>query len=279
MNTHAFREKKISVRIYRRGDRTWTASFRLDGRKFQRSTGECAKDPAIGAARQMVRDELRKELLDIGGGPDVTLREMFDVYFRDRVPQLKPEWQQASRARRDIFETCFGPETSVANLDQADVDRFVHQRTAGDLYPQGQTATRKAVSVGTASADLGWLRTALRWGTRRKLAGEWLITENPLDRLTLPGRNKNQRRPVASEARYLASREKADGVDPEGRIHAMLAIARYTGRRINSICSLMASDVLWTGEDVADALARARNGREARGTLRARRTPLVRGRR
>lgn len=35
----------------------------------------------------------------------------------------------------------------------------------------------------------------------------------------------------------------------------MLSIARYTGRRIHSICSLMVSDVLWTSEDVAGALA------------------------
>jgi len=255
MNPHAFREKKISVRIYRRGDRTWTASFRIAGRKFQRSTGEYAKDPAIGAARQMVRDELRKELLDIEAGPDLTLREFFDVYFRDRVPQLEAGWQQASHARRCMFESSFGPETKVSNLDQADIDRFVHLRTTGTLYPKGQTATRKAVTIGTANADLAWLRTALRWGKRRKVSGEWLIGENPLDRLTLPGRNKNQRRPIASEARYSASREAADRVDPEGRIRAMLAIARYTGRRINSICSLMASDVLWTGEDVAEALA------------------------
>ena len=226
MNTHAFRETGIKGRIYRRGTSTWTASFRIEGRKIQRSTGEEAKDPAIAAARQMVRDELRKELLDIEAGPDVTLREFFDVYFRDRVPQLGADWQQASHARRCMFESSFGPETKVSNLDQADVDRFVHQRTTGQLYPQGQTATRKTVTVGTANADLAWLRTAFRWGKRRKISGEWLIRENPLDRLTLPGRNKNQRRPVASDARYSASRAAADKVDPEGRIRAMLAIAR-----------------------------------------------------
>ena len=253
--THAFRETGIAVRLYRRGARTWTASFRIDGRKVQRSTGEEAKDPAIAAAKKMVRDELRKELLDIEGGPDLTLEEFFSVYFTDRVPQLKRDWQQASEARRHMFEACFGPDMKASDIDQADVDRFVHERTAGNLYPAGQTAKRKAVSIGTASADLGWLRTAFRWGTRRKLAGAWLITENPLDRLMLPGRNKNQRRPVASEARYLASRDAADEVDPKGRIRAMLAIARYTGRRINSICSLMASDVLWTGDDVTAALA------------------------
>ena len=40
MSSHAFRETGISVRIYKRGDRTWTASFRVAGRKIQRSTGE-----------------------------------------------------------------------------------------------------------------------------------------------------------------------------------------------------------------------------------------------
>ena len=256
MNSHAFRETGISTRVYRRGDRTWTASFRIDGRKIQRSTGEYAKDPAIAAARQMVRDELRKELLDIEGGPDLTLREFFDVYFRDRISLLKTRrLQQASRAHRNVFMACFGPDAKLANLDQADVDRFVHERMTGELSPKGQGAPKKAVSVGTANLELAWLCTAFRWGRKRKIAGEWLIDDNPLDRLTLPGQNKNPRRPVASEARYRVTVDTADEVDPEGRIRAMLAIARYTGRRIHAICSLRARDVLWTGEDVVAALA------------------------
>ena len=254
-SSHAFRETGISVRIYKRGGRTWTASFRIAGVKVQRSTGEEARDPAVGAAKAMVRDELRKELLDITPGSDLTLRQFFDVYFHDRVPQMKPDVQQASQSRKDLFGACFGPDTKVSDIDQADVDRFVHQRTTGELYPEGQTSERKAVSVGTVNADLSWLRTALRWGKRRKVGGEWLIGENPLDRLTLPGRNRNQRRPIASEARYRATRDAADTIDAEGRIRAMLAIARYTGRRIRSICELRASDVLWTGEDVGEALA------------------------
>jgi hypothetical protein len=257
MSAHHFREKGIAVRLYKRGSSpVWTASFRIDGQKIQRSTEKEAKDRAIEKAKAMVADELRERLLDIEAGPPVTLRQVFACYFRDRVPQLADEEQQAAKARRDLFESCFGPETRVADVDQADVDRFVHLRTTGKLYPKGQTAERKAVSIGTASADLAWLRTALRWGKRRKVDGAWLITENPLDRLTLPGRNKNQRRPVASHERYLATRKAADKVDSEGRIRAILAIARYTGRRINSICSLAASDLLWTVEDVGAAIAR-----------------------
>lgn len=256
MSSHSIREKGIAVRIYRRGSSSiWTASFRVDGQKVQRSTEEEGLDAAKGAARKMVADELRERLLDIEAGPDVTLRQLFAVYFRDRVPQMRDDWQQASQARRELFEACFGPDTKVADIDQADVDRFVHLRTTGKLFPEGQTAARKAVTVGTANADLSWLRTAIRWGKRRKVDGEWLIRENPLERLTLPGSNRNQRRPVASHARYLATRDKADKVDPKGRIRAMLAIARYTGRRIRAICALKASDVLWTTEEVAEALA------------------------
>lgn len=254
--SHAFREKGIAVRVYRRGSSSvWTASFRVDGQKVQRATEEEAKDRAIASAKAMVAEELRKKLLDIEAGPNVTFGQFFAVYFADRVPQMRDEWQQASSARRHMFEACLGPETRVADIDQADVDRFVHQRTTGQIFPKKQTAERKAVSVGTANADLSWLRTAIRWGKRRRIDGEWLIRENPLERLSLPGGNRNQRRPVASQARYVATRDAADSIDPEGRIRAMLAVARYTGRRINSICSLRAADVLWTSDDVAGALA------------------------
>ena len=255
--SHSLRENGIPVRLYRRGtkSRIWTASFRVDGQKIQRSTEEEGLDAAKGAARKMVADELRKRLLDIEAGLDVTLSQFFAAYFKDRVPQMRNALQQASKARRQLFESCFGAATKVSDIDQSDVDRFVHVRTTGRLFPEGQTATRKKVTVGTANADLAWLRTAFRWGKRRKIAGEWLIRENPLDRLTLPGRNKNERRPVASEQRYRATRDKADEVDQKGRIRAMLAIARYTGRRIRSICALRASDVLWTSDEVSEALA------------------------
>lgn len=278
MSRHSIREKGVAVRVYRRGTSPiWTASFRVDGHKMQRSTEEEGLDAAKAAARKLVADELRDRLLDIDAGPDVTLRQLFDVYFRDRVPQLSDDWAQASQPRREMFEACFGPDMRIADIDQSDVDRFVHLRTTGKLYPENQTATEKAVTVGTANADLTWLRTTLRWGKRRKIDGEWLIRENPLERLSLPGSNRNQRRPVASHARYLGTRDAADKIDPKGRIRAMLAIARYTGRRINAICSLRVSDLLWTTDDVAGAGGDGRR-RAPRRALPTRCAQVERGR-
>ena len=59
------------------------------------------------------------------------------------------------------------------------------------------------------------------------------------------------RRPVASEARYRATMAVAD-----------LALARFTGRRINALVSLRASDVLLSEPAVTRALAAAGLGPE-----------------
>lgn len=255
MSSHAFRETGISVRIYKRGARTWTASFRIDGRKVQRSTGEEARDPAIGEAKRMVRDELRKELLDITPGADLTWSQLFDLYERDRVPHMKTQWAQSARARKEMFGSCFGAETPVMDLDQADLDRYVYLRTTGALTSTGQNRKKRAVSSGTVESEIRWLNAALRWAMRRKVGGQRLLTLNPLDGLTRPSKNKNPRRPITSEERYTKTIAAADEVDPRGRLRAQLALARYTGHRINAICQLRASDVLFGTEDVEAALA------------------------
>ena len=56
---------------------------------------------------------------------------------------------------------------------------------------------------------------------------------------------------------YLASLEHVDQVDPEGRLRAILALARWTGRRESAICGLLASDILLNPERIRIALAAA----------------------
>jgi integrase len=65
----------------------------------------------------------------------------------------------------------------------------------------------------------------------------------------------NVRRPVASEERYRRTLAKADEADPTGRLACLLALARYTGRRITAMCELRASDVLLSNDALARALA------------------------
>lgn len=256
MTSHSIREKGIAVRIYRRGSSPiWTASFRIDGQKIQRSTEEEGLDAAKGAARKMVADELRERLLDVEAGSDLTWGQLFRLYQRDRIPHMKKAWATSSTARAGMFESCFGTDTKVTDLDQSDVDRYAHLRTTGKLFSDGQNHERKKVSRGTVEAEVRWLNAAVRWAMRRKVAGERLLTFNPLDGLERPEKNKNPRRPITSEERYRKTIAKADKVDPKGRLRAQLALARYTGRRIAAICHLRVSDILMGVQDVEAALA------------------------
>ena len=216
----------------------------------------------------IVRKELKANLLDVTPGPTLTWRQLFDCYFRDKVPQMKSAWQTASTGRREILETCFGMDTLVSDLDQADVDRFKYLRTRGELYPAGQTGKRKAVTEGTVEADVRWLNTALRWAHNRRVRGARLLSENPLDdieRKNLPKATKRPRRSVASHERYVKTLAKADEIDPAGRLSCMLTLARYTGHREGAICALRASDVLRTPEGRTGGPRRLGPRRETRG--------------
>ena len=51
--------------------------------------------------------------------------------------------------------------------------------------------------------------------------------------------------------------QHVDAVDSEGRLRAILALARWTGRRESAICGLLASDILLSPERIRDALAAA----------------------
>ncbi len=86
--------------------------------------------------------------------------------------------------------------------------------------------------------------------------GRHLMSVNPLDVVRFP-REKNVRRPVASEERYRKTLEKAPIVDASGRLETLLALARYTGRRINAMLHLRASDLLLSDASVRRALAAA----------------------
>jgi integrase len=72
--------------------------------------------------------------------------------------------------------------------------------------------------------------------------------------LSLP-REKNVRRPVATAERYRLTMAEAHTVDPSGRLAGTLALARYTGRRINAICQLRTPDLLLSREAVERSLA------------------------
>jgi integrase len=91
------------------------------------------------------------------------------------------------------------------------------------------------------------------WAQAFRINGRRLLQSNPLYGATIP-REKNARRPIATEERYQKLLEKADVAEPTGRFRLVLVLARETGRRINAICKLSVRDILLSRKQLVTAL-------------------------
>jgi integrase len=152
-----------------------------------------------------------------------------------------------------LLEQHFGRAFAVDDLSQHHVDAYAAARRSGAVRSPRHRGTDVGVRDGTIRNELHLLTAMLRWARGHKVAGRRLLTANPLEGVAVP-QEANTRRPVATEERYRAVLALADRVDPRGRFRAVLVLARHTGRRVNAICQLLASDVLRTREQVERAL-------------------------
>ena len=166
---------------------------------------------------------------------------------------------------REIFGNCkcHPHRRRVSDIGQSQVDRYSSLRRAGELSPfdPADAENRKGkkprkVRDGTLAGDFRWLSSVFNFARRFKVNGRRLLRENPLHDVTWP-REKNPRRPVASHQRFTKTLEHVDEVDPEGRLRAIVSLARYTGRRADAICSLLVPDLLRDLDHVRAALAAA----------------------
>jgi hypothetical protein len=247
-------EAGLRARLFRWGSRPvlyYDYVDGLTGERRRRSTKRISRKEADKYVRAVLRG-LAKEGERRSLGADVTLGTVFALYFEHKAPYLTKQWRKAAQTRRDLFGRAWGVNKRVADIGQADVDRFVALRRAGSLAPEKTNVT--AVRDGTIEADLRWISTVFRWARGYKANGRPLVHANPMEDTKRP-REANVRRPIASHERFLATMGVVDEVDPDGRLRCMLALARYTGRRENAICQLRASDFLRTKESVGTALA------------------------
>lgn len=249
---------ELDVRLYerKRGASVYY-SYRLDGRKVQKSTRRSDRVEAEVYARAQVEEVLEEARLGRTGEP-MTLGELFRAYFRWKAPTLSRAWRKAAKMRSELFLEAWGKDTPALDVGQTHVDAYSAARRAGKLSPLGRggRGDRDPVKVrdGTLDGDFRWLSSVYNWARRHKVDGERLVPENPLTDVTWP-KEKNPRRPVASHQRFVATMEHVDEVDDEGRLRCIVALARWTGRRESAICELQADDVLRTEEAVRRALA------------------------
>jgi integrase len=195
----------------------------------------------------------------------LTLGQLFAAYRQHKLPSLTPARAREAEARMSMFVDAWGRGFDVLDLSQAHVDRYCAMRRSLDVVSPGlkldEDGNRpvgyrepKPVRDGALHGELSWLSTCLNFATRHKSGGRRLLPENPLRGIDWP-KEKNPRRPIASDDRFSRTIAHADDVDPVGRLRCILALARYTGRRESAICGLRAGDLLLSRDRVGAALA------------------------
>jgi integrase len=113
---------------------------------------------------------------------------------------------------------------------------------------------QRSVRAGTIWADLVFLHTVINWACKwRTVEGHYLMQENPARGYPMP-KEKNPRRPVATQDRFEKVRAVAEQVtvaigqgkhrrDVRSYLPEILDVAAATGRRISAILALRYQDL------------------------------------
>ncbi len=268
-------EAGVQVRLFERGGgvyrdvavgRTVSVEGKPRTEHDIKSLKTADRDVAEDRARAFAREWAIRQL--IGHTPaGATLGHVFEQYRLHRVPLMPTQRAREAETRLGVFEEAWGRARVAAELSQADIDHYVRGRRSLVLVSRGLRLDEQGkahrgyrkprpIRDGELDKELTWLSSVFNWARGFRVDGARLLADNPLVGLRWP-REKNPRRPVASHARYLATLDHVDAVDPAGRLRCILALARYTGRRESAICALRASDVLLGADRVRAALAEA----------------------
>jgi integrase len=224
------------------------------GKKDRKSLEHADRKLAERQARELARRIA--ELRFAGTTSALTLGQLESLYFEHRGTLLSPTRLRGAKAIVRLLVAHFGRDFTVEDLSQHRVDAYFAARQSGKLKSARHRTRQAGVRAGTIRNELHQFRAMIAWAQSFRHNGHRLLLANPFIRLTIPV-EKNMRRPVATQARYRALLEVADQVDRCGRFRGVLALARHTGRRINAICQLRASDVLRSREQVLAALGAA----------------------
>ena len=186
-----------------------------------------------------------------------TLCEIVEAYLARATPEKNARERRADRRRAELWLRVLGPERDPAAISRREWDAFIEDRLTGAIDPCGRPvvlAERRPVRTRTAQADCLWLRGVFAWAAGWRVdSGQYLIEGDPLRGLRAP-RERNPRRPVATEERYLAIRAVSDDVPMEIRwrgrreparshLSEVLDLAFHTGRRLSAICRLTYADL------------------------------------
>jgi integrase len=263
-------EHRIKVRLYKRGEQWW-GDVRLNGNRERIPLETTKADEAEDNAREWARETAEMRLLGVKPAT-LTLRQLFSAYRDHRAKDMSAARQREATTRAACFVEAWGADLRVCDIDATRVRAYCAARRSGKVVAAGLKADAEgkrprgyrepaAVRDGALDGELRWLNVVLNWACGYKRGDATLLDRNPLPRDSKVRRawgwpkERAPRRPVASLDRYTRTQEHTDVVDPTGRLRCILALVRYTGRRISAVCGLRASDVLLTDERIRAALA------------------------
>jgi integrase len=216
----------------------------------QKSLGDAFKSHDVDArerAKQWARQESARLQLGISQQRDQipTLSRVVTLYWQHRTPAKVESEQAADRRRGQMWCRRLGGQKNLNELRLQEWESFIDARRSGEIEAEGRLVPfdeRKRVSDGTIWADLVFLNSLMNWATKwRTEDGKYLMRENPARGFALP-KEKNPRRPIATDDRLEAILAQAPEVHPY--LAPLLTIVAGTGRRINAVLHLTTDDLL-----------------------------------
>jgi integrase len=222
---------------------------RLDGYR-KRSLGFAVRnaegklqDDAVRRAKKAAL-ELSNEILAGGHiAETVTLGGLFSLYRREGLGTVKPQHRAAVERDLEGLERFLGSGLNVEYLGPREWNALARERAAGRIDGRGNLVTeerRNSVGPRAVAHMLSTLRYACSFGTKyRTTNGGFLLQHDPTRGLKIPRENAPAR-PVSTTDEFNAMLAVAAQVHPY--MVDLLTIAAETGRRIDAILHLQASD-------------------------------------
>ena len=223
--------------------------------KRRESLGHRDRTRAEQEARAAAREIAKLRLSGQAPTGPLALGDLLRLYLHHRGPMLSPRRRLFAEQTTAMLLTHLGETFPVEDFGQHQTDTYLAARRTGKLKPNDRRA-KDSPGAGTLGNEIAMFSAMCNWAAGFRQGGRPLLAFNPVRGVKRP-HEKNVKRPVADQGRYLAIIAVADEVDPTGALRLLNVLARHTARRINSILHLRRSDLLLTPEEMRRALADA----------------------
>lgn len=253
-------EKPHTVRIYKRSGRrniyirTWDSEA---GRWRKRSLGHADVEKAKAEAAQLHADLVEGK--KVHQDDSTTLSRLFALYEKHRTPQKSEKEQKGDERRIKMWTRFLGAGKDPETISRAEWEGFIEARSEGEIDARGRSEDHpdhngREVGPRTVERDCRFLLAVLNWGKDWRTEDGYLLSENVCRGYPVP-KEQNPSRPVATDERVAAIREKAPEVTMDvywgderesvtSHLPAIFDLAVETGRRLSAILGLRYSDLL-----------------------------------